>query len=287
VRLVQALTAALALLAADRWQPAAQIAELENRAINESSGLAHSQRNPGRYWTHNDSGKPQLFLFGPDGRDAGVWTVTGARSVDWEDLAVGPGPGGRSYVYIGDIGNNNRGREEFVIYRVAEPAASAPRRTTERAAAIRFRYPDHPHDAEALLVHPATGDIYIVTKERTSDTLVFKVAAPHAVGKTFTLTALGPVRLPQGLDISFLVGRITGGAISPDGRRVVLTDYLRAYEAIAPSGSFDDIWKLEFDSIEVGPRRQGEAITYSADGLSLLLTSEGTPCPLFEARRAK
>ena len=281
------LAAGAAMLAADAWQPARRIAELENRAIRESSGLARSIRNPGLYWTHNDSGKPSLFAFDRDGRDRGAWTVTGARAVDWEDMAVGPGPRrGHSYIYIGDIGNNNRPREQFIIYRVAEPNVSAPARNTERAAAIRFRYPDRPHDAEAMLVHPVSGDIYIVTKERVGDTLVFKAPAPHATDKVIRLTALGELRLPADIDMSFLLGRVTGGAVSPDGKRVVITDYFRAYEALAPEeGSFDGVWKQKFTRIDVGARRQGEAVTYSADGRALLLTSEGSPCPLYEVKR--
>jgi hypothetical protein len=286
-RLAAAAALPLVLLAADSWQPARKIGELANRSIDESSGLAASVRNPGLYWTQNDSGKPLLFLFSADGADRGTWTVSGARAVDWEDIAVGPGPAaGRTYVYIGDIGNNNRPRAELVIYRVPEPLASAANHITERAAAIRFRYPDGHHDAEALLVHPKSGDIYIITKQRDGSAPVFKLAAPHSTGKVTTAAALGSPQLPNDIDISFLVGRITGGSISRDGRRVVLCDYLRAYEAVLPDGaSFDQLWKQKFESIDVGVRKQGEGITYSLDGRSLLLTSEGSPCPLYEAKR--
>ncbi|HET8549542.1 MAG TPA: hypothetical protein VFL57_16130 [Bryobacteraceae bacterium] len=287
MRLAAALGSALLLFPAGAWQPARKVAELANPAITESSGIAPSVRNRGLYWTHNDSGRPLLFLFGPDGRDAGTWTVAGARNVDWEDIAVGPGPErGRGYIYIGDIGNNNRPRSELIIYRVPEPLASAAVRATERAIAVRFRYPDSPHDAEALLVHPKTGDIYIATKERGGEVPVYKLAAPHSPGNVRTLTPVGTVRLPNDVDISFLVGRITGGAISRDARRVVLCDYLRAYEALVPEGAaFDSVWKRRFHAIDVDVRKQGESITYSLDGRSLLLTSEGSPCPLFEAKR--
>ncbi len=40
---------------------------------------------------------------------------------DFEDLAVGPGPGGLSYLYVGDIGNNGDPRESVQIYRFVEP----------------------------------------------------------------------------------------------------------------------------------------------------------------------
>ena len=83
---------------------------------------------------------------------------------------------GKSYLYIGDIGDNNGTRSEVVVYRVAEPTlttASAKLtkkrpEATESAEAIRLRYPDGKYDAETLLVHPASGNIYIVTKVRAS-----------------------------------------------------------------------------------------------------------------------
>ena len=47
--------------------------------------------------------------------------IDGAENCDWEDVAVGPGPGGDSYIYIADSGGNS-GRVCNVIYRVREPA---------------------------------------------------------------------------------------------------------------------------------------------------------------------
>ncbi len=56
----------------------------------------------------------------------GVFRVTGAQARDWEDISIGPGPQrGKSYLYIGDIGDNNEARSEIVVYRVAEPTLTA------------------------------------------------------------------------------------------------------------------------------------------------------------------
>ena len=95
----------------------------------------------------------------------------GARAVDWEDIAIGPGPKrGRWYLYIGDIGDNERRRGEVVVYRVEEPrtAACKAESSTGRATAIRLRYPDEPHNAR-LLVHPVTGDLYLISKAGNGD----------------------------------------------------------------------------------------------------------------------
>ena len=57
---------------------------------------------------HGDSGNAARALrAGQQRAAAGAGAVTGARNRDWEDMAIGPCPGG-TCVYVGDIGNNLR-----------------------------------------------------------------------------------------------------------------------------------------------------------------------------------
>jgi len=282
--------AALAFTAFAQYGPAKVIADLANTAIHESSGIAASRQQPGIFWTHNDSGdRARVFAFDREGRDRGSFTVPGATNIDWEDIAIGPGPQpGAWYLYIGEIGGNKRDATDVTIYRVPEPPPQdGGEASTETAFPIRLRYPDRAHDAETLIVHPRTGDIYIVTKAFTEDreTLVFKARAPHT-GAMRTLERVGSVRFSNESVFTVMLGRVTGGDISPDGRRVVLCDYIRAYESVLPAGRpFDAIWSGEWRPIELAPRKQGEGICYSADGRTLLATSEGSPCPLQELER--
>lgn len=95
----------------------------------------------------------------------------------------------------------------------------------------------------------------------------------------------GEVRFPNGL-----VGVITGGDISPDGRRLILCDYIEAFELVLsdqPGAACDAIWKQPLMPVTIGARQQGEAICYSADGKALLASSEQLPCPLIEVKRKK
>src|SRR2546427_1152391 len=65
-----------------------------SRRLTESSGVVASRAHPGILWTHNDSGDgPYLYATDLHGTDRGVVKVTGARNVDWEDIARGPCPG--------------------------------------------------------------------------------------------------------------------------------------------------------------------------------------------------
>jgi hypothetical protein len=268
-----------------------QQGRLENTSINESSGLVASRANPGTFWTHNDSGDgPFLYAFDRKGKSRGVWRVSGATARDWEDIAAGPGPvKNRSYLYVGDIGDNSKKRATIEIYRFPEPTIAAedarstktrPRLTAD-AETIHFRYPDGKYDAETLLVHPVTGDVYIITKEFLGKAGIYKAAAPLDPSRTISLSRLGSLNVP-----SLLGGFVTGGDISPDGRRVAICDYTQGYEAVVRAGRpFDEIWKQPLNVIELGSRKQGEAIAYRLDGKALLTTSEGVRSPLIEIVR--
>lgn len=265
-----------------------QIATLEDRSIDESSGIVASRRNPGLFWTHNDSGDgPFVYAFDRAGRRRGTWRVEGVRARDWEDIAAGPGPEpGRTYLYVGDVGDNDENREFVVVYRFPEPevtetdaaSTSESPRQTAAAEAIRIKYPDGAHNCEALLVHPATGDLYVVTK--TADAAgVYKLSAPFDSSNVNTLARVATLRGP-----GFFGALVTGADISADGRRVALCDYASGYELTLPEGSknFDDIWTQKPALVPLGPRRQGESVCYRLDGAALLATSEDTPTPLIE-----
>ncbi|HYO62603.1 MAG TPA: hypothetical protein VER08_02990, partial [Pyrinomonadaceae bacterium] len=213
--------------------------------------------------------------------------VAGAQIVDWEDIAAGPGPGGRSYIYVGDIGDNDNSRAAVVVYRFPEPAVAeagggGEPRETERAESVSLKFPDGPRDAEALMVHPRTGDIYVVNKTNTAAAGVYKLAAPREFSGTHTLERVGSIAR-QGM-----LGKwFTGGDISPDGRRVALCDDVSGYELELPAGgaNFDRIWSQPLAPVPLGERKQGEGISYSHDGSSIFATSERLPTPLIEVAR--
>lgn len=271
------------------YGPPVRLATIANPAINESSGLVASRTSAGAYWTHNDSGDgPFIYALDTRGESLGVFKVSGANARDWEDIAAGPGPQrNRSYLYIGDIGDNDHARADVVVYRIPEPQLkpsdenSTKKRpqTTEPAEAIRLVYPDGKHDAEALMVHPASGNLYIVTKVAFANPAVYEAPTPLTAGQPITMKKIGEVHVP-----SIFGGAITGGSISPDGRRVALCDYFQGYELVLPAANknFADIWKQKMTGFDLGKREQGESITYRLDGNAVLATSEGKSPPLIQ-----
>lgn len=250
--------------------------------IGESSGLVASRIAPGLYWTHNDSGNdPLVYCITGTAGLCGVWEITDAKAQDWEDIAIGPGPtAGVAYLYIGDIGDNAIKRDSVTIYRVPEPkpslndgSSSGTPKVTSAAQAITLTYADGSHNAEALIVHPVTGDIYVITKE-VGEAAVYKADGSGVLRRVTSM------RLGSG-------DPVNGADISVDGQRVALSTFSGGWELALPARGalFDIIWSAPAARVDLGSRMQGESVAYRLDGQALLATSEGSPMPLWEAER--
>ncbi|HEX8636768.1 MAG TPA: hypothetical protein VF692_01800, partial [Pyrinomonadaceae bacterium] len=240
---------------------------------------------------HNDSDNQNIiYAFDAKGEHLGAWRVAGAKNYDWEDIAAYKTPNGECFLYIGDIGNNVRGRGDFVVYRVKEPQISAAdksannknARPTAVAEAIKITYPEMRHDAETLLVHPQTGDVYVLTKRLSGASGVYRLSANYSIDKTNTLEKIADFTVPAVPN-----GFLTGGDISPDGNRVVICDYFNAYEIALPGGEkdFARIWQQKPVVVPLGERQQGEAVCYGADGTTIYATSENKNSPIIEVKR--
>jgi hypothetical protein len=263
-RLAAVLTIVLLCLvgpaAAQEDNGAVVATRLADPRIVESSGLALSRRHPGVVWTHNDSGdQARLFAVGSDGRTRAVLSLAGVEARDWEAVAAGRDDRGRPALFAGDIGDNNGVWPEVAVYRVTEPAVL--RDATVAAVRYRLRYADGPRNAEALLVDPRSNRLYVATKAESGGGL-FRA----------------PARLdPAGVNVMHRIARVppvvTDGAFLPGGGGFVLRDYQQAHVYTGPGrrvGSFD--LPLQF---------QGESLTVSADGRSLLVGSEGPDSDLW------
>jgi hypothetical protein len=135
----------------------------------EASGIAASRRTPNLFWMTNDSGRPRLFAVDENGQVRGRVTVGGAELVDWEDLSSSR-CGDGSCLYVADIGDNGTRRRSVKVYRMPEPGVQEKAR---QADGMDLRYPDGPHDAEAMFVLP-DDRIYVITKELPS--VLFRAA---------------------------------------------------------------------------------------------------------------
>jgi hypothetical protein len=232
--------------------------------IHESSGVAVSRAHAGLFWTHNDSGDPVLYAVDGEGRTVGRVRVAGAAVEDWEDVALAPCPAGGDCLFVADIGDNAARRASVTVYRVPEPAPAAA--GSEPATAIRLRYPDGAHDAEAMFV--LDGAIHLVTKGESGPIALYRApadAGAEAVLERVRALSPGQVERPE---------RITGADARADGRWIVLRTLREA--AFYPAGELAGGGAAQprrVDLRELG-EAQGEGIGFGPDG-NVVVTSEG------------
>ena len=267
------------------------VARLSSTEIDESSGLAVSKCQKDVFWTHNDSGGgPFLYAFDSRGKSLGTWRLNSVRNVDWEDMATVKAADGRCYLYVGEIGDNDRKRDVHAIYRIVEPlisddTASSSKKTPlaiDTFGVLKFKYPNARHNAEALLVHPTNFDIYVITKSLDGAAQVFELKPNFDLDEVQNASRVAEISLP-----AVPTGFVTGGDISPDGKRVVLCDYFAGFELSLPNDAkrFDDIWSQKLIAFDLGPREIGESIAYADDEDTVFATTEKANPPLIRATR--
>ena len=235
--------------------------------VPEASGIALSRRVPGRFWTHNDSGQPDLFSLDARGSVTGRLRLSGVTVEDWEAVAVGPCPGG-SCVYIADIGDNDATRKRITIYRFPEPSRSETSVVVKDI--IHGKYPDGAHDAEAFFV-TSDGGLFIVTKGDAGPVALYRFPRQVRPGSTHPLERVGQ---PRGSGTPVKSERITDGAVSANGEWIVLRTgqhltFHRAAELLAGN------WRgaAQVDLKAVG-EAQGEGVAIGDDD-TVYLASEG------------
>lgn len=244
----------------------------QDPAITESSGVARSRALPGVLFTINDSGNdPTVFAFDSSGRPIGAWQVPGTTNRDWEAISIGACPAG-SCLYLGDTGDNQERRAAVVIYRVREPAArdrfqGGTDPDPLDLDSVLVRYPDGPHDVEALWADDA-GALSLVTKGRRGGIRLFRVPAA-GFGTGLPVEAHLVQQLP--IEPDQRVGRwVTDAARSPDGRRVAIRTYTELY--LFPLEAGGRLGSPVACNV-AGLEPQGEGVEW-LDDRRLVLTSE-------------
>lgn len=228
--------------------------------LPEASGLTLSLRNRGILWSFNDTGEPLVYALDTSGHIRGKVRVTGAQVKNWEAIASAR-CGRGTCLYIADIGDNKEKRPEVTVYRVVEPRPTDS--ATATAERLLARYPDGPHDAEALFV-TRDGTINIVTKDNP--------AAVYRFPQTLRVDT--PMQLePAGM---LPMEKVTDADASPDGEWIALRSkdemvFFRDEElALAEHGAPVSLRSLG--------EPQGEGLAVGDDG-TVYLASEGKGQP--------
>jgi hypothetical protein len=269
--------------------------ELENNELKEASGLAASIGNPDLIWAHNDGGdEARIFLIDGQAHIKATVKLDNIKNRDWEDITAGPGPvDGKSYVYVGDIGDNNAGHKFKFIYRVEEPVAdwSKTRDTTlVKIDVIKFQLPDGQRDSESLMIDPLTRDIYIISK-REEKVNLYRLPYPQSTTEEITaelvlaklefnqfeekiVSKKDGEKLTNGYHSDYY-NQIVGCDMSKEGSELLIRSYSSVYYwKRKEKESIAEMIKRTPIRLPYLPEAQGEAITFDARGSGYFTMNE-------------
>ncbi|MBT3984201.1 MAG: hypothetical protein HOE90_22795 [Bacteriovoracaceae bacterium] len=316
-------------------------ANIDSNIVFESSGISSSYDFPSKRQYHiNDSGSGATFhvffnsgiefigdrQIGKANDENGIRLpesvqIERGSAEDVEAINVGPclpkeisvdeKPEG--CIFLGDIGNNTLNRANLKIFIVAEKKEY--KNLVKDKLTINFSYgPDDKdevdHNAEAMMVHPVTGDIYLITKRTNPDPdkavdgdinpRIYRLKRKHyeqssgevdvvfkhvrtikikAVFKEITKTKKSKKsKKSKKIRKQLKKYLVTDADFSPDGEKFAVIGLGGIVEF--DSKVLDKKMKISSDLFNYIPStvapvlEQQEAITYSSDGGSLFYTSE-------------
>jgi hypothetical protein len=261
----------------DNFSESQDLGVIENEQINEASGIVASYRNKGLLWTHNDSGdKNRIFSIDASGKGTREFYLEGASNRDWEAISMAQFPEG-SFIYVGEIGDNNAQHTESAIYRVPEPEvnASTPQSNTLRnVQKITYKYPDGARDAEAFLIDQSSKDIYIISKREASKRL-YRLPFPQSYNQTMT------AEFVQELTFSANSGtpsQITDGNVSVDNQEILIKNYLQVFHWRRNANeTIPEALKRTPTMLPYTAEPQGEGVCFAQDGYEYYALSEEGP----------
>jgi hypothetical protein len=259
--------------------------------LDEISGVAESHADPNVLFVHNDSGDlPRFFAVERSGELLAELTLdTVPLMLDAEDIAVGPGPGGASFVYLGDTGNNfatglGIPRRKAVVYRIPEPAID----TTKRGAKLRlseafpivFTFPRGARNVEAFFVDPRTGDLIAIAKQPDGVSEVLSASAETLAAGGGELVLLGELHFGE----PPLPGNrlTTAASIKRDGSAILVRTYSSVFlfERAAGDSIMQALSRAPRE-LPSPPETQGEAIAFVDGDHAYVTISEGRHAPIF------
>lgn len=264
----------------------ADVGRVADPRLDEISGVVEGRRNPAVLFVHNDSGdSPRFFAIDRRGRLLAELSLPSVPLlIDAEDIAIGPGPGGGSFVYLGDTGNNfasfGQGipRRKAVVYRVPEPdirpTASGAKLPLKDVFPIVFTFPQGARDVEAFFVDPQSGDLYLLSKQSDQRSQLLRASA--------AMLAAGGGELELRDEFGFGRGAVPGStmptaaSISHDGARILV----RTYESVllfrrVAGEPLELTFRRSPEQLPVPEERQGEAISFIDEDSAFLTISEG------------
>lgn len=238
------------------------------------TGISGAASRPNSFWVVNDRGAV-LYRLGVDCQVIAKVDLGPALKerdialVDVEDLAATPD----GWLWVADTGGNTAPREQVQMVGWSGDA-------DQELVVANLRYPDGPQDVEAVIVTPAG---YAVLVSKGSDGQPVRVySTPDPLSDaTQDLRFEGELTLPEVEDGGSAARQVTGASLAPNASYVTIRSYGPAWEYDVLNGDVAEaLLTGEPRRVDLPSAKQGEAIAYGGDSLSLLATGEGRPVDL-------
>ncbi len=237
--------------------PDGMVSEIKDDRIQESSGLALSMQSDNLAYTMNDEGGAGAKIYAiqvSTGKVVGATDISSLPIEDPESIAVDS----KGTLWLGDLGDNDHKRNDVAIYAFREPGAG------EHAAAGVNRYPvslpGGPQDVEGLMVHPQTGQVFIVSKNEDG-------------GEIFELPNLQPGRVVQARAVGEAPETVTDATFTRSGQYAVLRTEKELW--LYDPKTWEAVGQAETPKLE-----QAESVTVEPGDQTVLLGSEGKNSPI-------
>lgn len=219
--------------------PVADQTTIVDVAINESSGLAFSHRDPACVWTHNDSGDAaRLFcLDSTNGQRVGTCELVDAAAIDWESMTSVPADdsdSSKTKLIVADSGDNQHARDHITLYQFDEPD---PRKQTrlksDEYQSLDVRFPreslfgrveeSEPIDCEAIWFDAAERSIILIAKSP------LPLAGVYSVPMSQWSTPSGSTTVVAKRLATLAVPFATGADCDPTNGDIWLVNYWQAF----------------------------------------------------------
>ncbi len=253
------------------WRPNT----IEDANLNEISGLVASHAYNGVYWGINDSANAAiLFALDKNGKARARINVRGGPYRDIEALGYGNCTFAPKCIYIADIGDNSRERRRIRILIIKEPELSAI--DAQILQTIYIDYPNGPRNAEAIMIRPTDGEIFIIEKlggkERHNSPIIYKIPRPNPNFTEARVKAEPIAAISNQAKNTISLGSITDATFLNTGKGFFIRDYSNLYYTNEPieKGKI-----INLEAIKAPYMPQSEAIAVSKDDSELVITSEG------------
>lgn len=252
--------------------------------MKEISGMACSRVTPGYIWEHGDenlNSNRRILAIKPDGtQQMEVKVSTSSDRDDWEDICTGT-YGGKNYIFIGAIGDNNlEYKDKYYIYYFEEPAITSGSKTIT-ASEIVFGYPDNQaHNTETLMYDNVEQVFYIATK---ADGVCSLYSLPFKTDYSGKQALTKVCDLGNGSKFNLC----TGGDITPDGSWMAIKNkqYILLWERQGSESLSATATRRPVQIAAYQEEKQGESLAWEDNSTFYTTSDQKKDVPIYKYTR--